>query len=235
MQTLRAAVFMCVFFCWSVVMFLAAAVTLLLPRAALVWMAEVWATGVVLCLRVVVGLRVRIEGREHLPAQGGYVLASKHQSALDTILLHLLVRDPAIVLKQELLRIPLYGRYAKRLGMLPVNRDGGMAALKSMVDGAAKRLAQGRPVALYPEGTRRAPHSPPDYKGGVVMLYRQLGAPVVPVALNTGLFWGRSWRHIKGGEAVIRVLPAIPPGLDKTTFQQRLVTAIETHTAALGG
>ncbi|MBI1364007.1 MAG: 1-acyl-sn-glycerol-3-phosphate acyltransferase [Proteobacteria bacterium] len=233
MRTLRALAFNTLFIIWSLLVFVATVVTFLLPRRTLVRAAEIWATGVVVLMKAVLGLRVRIEGRENLPS-GGYILASKHQSAIDTILLHLMVDDPAIVLKKELLRIPLYGRYAKRLGMLPVDRSGGVAALKDMLDGARNRLEAGRAVVIYPEGTRREPASPPDYKSGVVMMYRQLGVPVVPVALNTGLFWGRKWRHREGGTLTVRILPAIPSGLDKADFQSRLVNAIETETANLG-
>ncbi len=235
MPKLRALVFNLLFYMWSTFVFLAAAVTLLLPRGALVKAAEIWAHGTVWLMAVVLGLHVRIEGRENLPSDGRFILASKHQSAIDTILLHLLVKDPAIVLKKELLRIPLYGLYARRLKMIPVDRSGGLAALKSVIDGANARLSEGRSVAIYPEGTRRIPHSPPDYKGGVSMMYRKMDVSVVPVALNTGLFWGRGFWSRKGGTLTVRVMPAIPAGLNVKTFQQTLEATIESATAELGG
>lgn len=234
MPKVRALVFNLLFYAWSTAVFFAAALTLLLPRGALVKAAEIWAYGTVWLMAVVLGLHVRVEGRENLPKDGKFILASKHQSTIDTILLHLLVKDPAIVLKKELLRIPLYGLYAKRLNMIPVDRAGGLAALKAVIDGAKARLSEGRSVAIYPEGTRRAPHSPPAYKGGVSMMYRQMDVPVVPVALNTGLFWGRGFWDRKGGTLTVRVLPAIPTGLSTQTFQQTLEQTIETATTHLG-
>ena len=94
-------------------------------------------------------------------------------------------------MKRELFWIPFHGWFSHKFGMIPVDRDKGPAALRRMLREAKKRVADGREIIIFPEGTRRAPGAPPDYKTGVVLLYDALGVPCVPVALNSGLFWPR--------------------------------------------
>lgn len=202
-------------------------------RAGLV-ATRLWAHWAVLGLRLIAGVRLRLEGIEHIPAEP-VLFASKHQSNLETITAFLALRDPAIVLKRELIRLPLYGWYAKRTGMIVVDRDAHARALKDMVRDAKARFAEGRPVLIFPEGTRQLPGAPPDYKPGVAALYRELDVPCVPVALNTGLFWGSGGKLKQPGVAVIRFLPAIPPGLQRRPFMAELEARIEAASTELTG
>jgi len=135
-------------------------------------------------LRTIVGTKLEVRGLEKLPA-GACLVAAKHQSAWETFGLMPLFRDPALLMKRELFWIPFHGWFSQKFEMIPVDRDRGPSALRRMLREAKKRAAQGREIIIFPEGTRRAPGAPPDYKTGVVLLYEALGIPCVPVALNS--------------------------------------------------
>ncbi|HET7447381.1 MAG TPA: lysophospholipid acyltransferase family protein [Methyloceanibacter sp.] len=178
-------------------------------------------------LKVLVGTRLEVRGREKLP-NGPCLVASKHQSAWETFALIPLFRDPALLMKRELFWIPFHGWFSKKFEMIPVDRDKGPAALRAMLRETKKRVAQGREIIIFPEGTRRPPGAPPDYKTGVVLLYEVLGIPCVPVALNSGLFWPRRSLLRRPGTIVVEFLDPIPPGLPKSEFLSRLIESIET-------
>jgi 1-acyl-sn-glycerol-3-phosphate acyltransferase len=183
-------------------------------------------------LKVVCGIKLEVRGREKLP-QGACLVAAKHQSAWETFGLIPLLRDPALLMKRELFWIPFHGWFSRKFGMIPVDRDKGPAALRRMVREAKLRVAQGREIIIFPEGTRRAPGAPPDYKTGVVLLYETLQIPCVPLALNSGAFWPRRSLSLRPGTIVVEFLDPIPPGLPKTEFLDRLSRSIETASARL--
>lgn len=195
---------------------------------------RVWARWAVSGARALCGIRLRFEGLEHL-SKGPVLIASKHQAMLDTIAPFLVMSAPAIVLKRELLAMPIYGWFAKRSGMIPVDRDAHAKALKTMVREAKARMAEGRPIFIFPEGTRQAIGAPPAYKPGVAALYRELNVPCVPAALNTGLVWAARGLTRRPGEAVIRFLEPIPAGLPRREFMRLLEERIERESAALAG
>ena len=139
------------------------------------------------------------------------------------------------MLKKELLSIPLFGWFLKRAGMIAVDRKGGASALRSMARQATETLESGRSILIFPEGTRVAPGQTRPYQPGVAALYTQQKVPVVPVALNSGLFWGRRAFFKKPGTIVVQILPPIPPGLDRKAFMRDLESRIEPASAALAG
>lgn len=178
-------------------------------------------------LRVIVGTRFEVRGQEKLP-KGACLVASKHQSAWETFALIPLFRDPALLMKRELFWIPFHGWFSRKFEMIPVDRDKGPTALRRMLREARKRVEDGREIIIFPEGTRRPPGAPPDYKTGVVLLYEALRVPCVPIALNSGVFWPRRSLHRRTGTIVVEFLDPIPPGLPKAEFLKRLTDAIET-------
>jgi 1-acyl-sn-glycerol-3-phosphate acyltransferase len=177
-------------------------------------------------LRVIVGTKIEVRGRENIP-EGACLVASKHQSAWETFALIPIFRDPALLMKRELFWIPVHGWFSYKFQMIPVDRDKGPAALRRMLREARKRIDDGREIIIFPEGTRRPPGAPPDYKTGIVLLYDALGVPCLPVALNSGLFWPRRTVLRRPGTIVVEILPPIPPGLPKAEFLRRLETVIE--------
>jgi len=183
-------------------------------------------------LRIIVGTKLEVRGAEKLP-HGSCLVACKHQSAWETFGLIPLFRDPALLMKRELFWIPFHGWFSRKFEMIPVDRDKGPAALRRMLREARKRVADGREIIIFPEGTRRPPGAPPDYRTGVILLYEALGIPCVPVALNSGVFWPRRSLERRPGTIVVEFLDPIPPGLPKAEFLARLTEAIETASTRL--
>lgn len=189
-----------------------------------------WLLSILMGARVLCGIRWRIEGRENLP-EGACILASKHQSAWETFFFHTLVPDPVYVLKRELLRIPFVGWYMQGTQMIAVDRSAGAAALKQVLREAEPALlSEHRQLVIFPEGTRVLPGTSAPWQPGVVALYNRFGkqVPVLPVALNSGVFWPRNSFMKKPGEIVVRILPPMPTDLDKKAFAQELESRIET-------
>lgn len=143
------------------------------------------------------------------------------------------MRDPAIVLKRELLWIPLLGWYSAKCGMISVDRAAGAKALKSMIVQAHAREGEGRAIIIFPEGTRRAPLALPDYKPGVAALYTRLELPCIPVATNSGLFWPRRTVMKNPGTITIEFLPPLAPGLKRREFEKQLLESIEQASTRL--
>src|SRR5215475_7658783 len=205
----------------SAILAIAGAPILLMPRRAVVAWARLWITVVLWWLRVTCGLSHRLRGLENLPA-GPVILACKHQSSWETMSFTLLFDDIAIVLKRELLFIPIVGWAMARAGNIAVARGDGASALRGLVRQAKAAVMNGRSIVIFPEGTRVAPGDSKPYQVGAAALYRQLGVPVVPIALNSGLFWGRRKWIKRPGVLTLEILPAIEPGLSRAVFMQRV-------------
>jgi 1-acyl-sn-glycerol-3-phosphate acyltransferase len=228
MTAIRSSLFMIWFLLLTVVMAIIFLPLLAFPRKATVWMARHWARATLWGLEIFAGLGERQIGEA---PKGGVLVASKHMSMWDTLALYLALEDPAIVLKRELLRIPFYGWYVNKAAAIPINRGAGADALRRMVRNAEKVLAEGRPILIFPEGTRKKPGARPDYKPGVAGLYNQLDVACVPVALDSGRFWQGFWKY--PGTITLAFLPAIPAGLKRREFMSDLEARIETSTNKL--
>ena len=232
MALIRSLLFNSFFYGWTTLILLFGLPLMLGPRSWLYHLGRFWVRGIMAALGFFCGLRYEIRGREHLP-QGAFLVAAKHQSAWDTLIFSLLLWDHSFVLKQELTWIPVFGLYLIRAGLVPVDRKGGSKALRKMVAKAKEAVAEGRPIVIFPEGTRVAPGQHRPYQPGVAALYSQLGVSVVPVALNSGLFWGRRRFAKQPGTIVLEFLPRIEPGLNRKVFLQRLESAIEERSRTL--
>lgn len=212
----------------SVVMNIGALPTLLMPRMAIVRTSQCWSRVLLWGLKVIAGLDYEVRGE--IP-KGGMLMASKHMSMWDTLALYMLLDDAVIVLKRELLNIPFYGWYVRKAHMIAIDRTAGANALRQMAAQGKAVIAQGRPIVIFPEGTRKKPGAAPDYKPGVAGLYGMLNVACVPVALNSGLFW-TGFRK-KPGRIVIEFLDPIPAGLKRADFMARLEACTEAATAKL--
>ncbi len=201
---------------------------LLGPRRAALWLSQSWARATLWGLKLFAGIDARVTG--DVP-HGPVLVAAKHMSTWDTLAIHLALGDPGIVLKRSLLWIPFFGWYVAKTSAIPIDRGAGAGALRGMARAAQKVLAEGRPVVIFPEGTRKKPGAEPDYKPGVAGLYGQLGVECVPVALNSGLYWRGFWK--RPGTITLAFLEPIPPGLKRAEFMALLQQRIETATAAL--
>jgi 1-acyl-sn-glycerol-3-phosphate acyltransferase len=232
MQRLRSLAFTILFPAWTALCCVGLAFGPLLPRKGALVFALIWLRSVACIERAVLGLDYRVIGGENLPVQGAFVVAAKHQSAYETMKLHLILNDPAIVMKKELLRFPIWGAYTRKTGMIPIDRKAGHRALADLVAASRGAVAEARPIVIFPQGTRIAPGERRSYKSGVIALYRDLAIPIVPLALDSGLFWPRKGMK-RGGVVTFAFLPPIAPGLEPAEALAVLEQRLEAETDRL--
>ena len=222
MNAVRSLLFALLFYPGSVLYVLAGFLVLPFGRGAVRRVADAWAGFHRACARLLIGIRTRVEGE--LPA-GPVLVAVKHQSMFETLEMALILDTPATVMKSELARIPLWGRLTRVYGIIPVDRSGGGAALRRLLRAAGEAVAEGRPIVIFPEGTRVAPGEAPPLAPGFAGLYRALNLPVVPVALDSGRFWPRRGAK-RPGVVTMRFGEPIPPGLPRKEAEARVHAAI---------
>ena len=222
MDWLRSVLFALVFYSGTLIAVLIAFPAALIGQRPLVAVTHSWARYHRWCARLLLGIRSRVEGR--IPP-GAVIVAAKHQSMFETIEMLLILHRPAVVMKRQLSDIPGWGWAASRYGIIPVDREGGAAALRRMLKAAKEAVAQGRPIIIFPEGTRVRPGGKPPLQPGFVGLYKSLGVPVVPVALDSGRLWPRGFVK-RPGMVTIRVGEPIPPGLKREAVEAEVHRAI---------
>ena len=232
MLVFRSLLFNLLFYLNTLVWLVIALPTFVMPYHAILWVAKTWGLTNLFLLRVICGIDYEIRGRENIPP-GALIAASKHQSAWETFALLHLFESPTFIMKRELQWIPIFGWLTIKGRMVPVDRRKGSQALVAMAERARTELARGRQLIIFPEGTRRPVDAEPRYKHGVAYLYAAEGVPVLPVALNSGLFWPRRTFLRHPGTVVVQILPPIPPGLANDVFFRRLQDEIETATQRL--
>ena len=227
MVFLRSLAFNVFFYVNTTFWVLALVPTFVLPKSVFWRGVAAWSRTNRWGLVAIGGVAVEIRGLENLP-KGGALVASKHQSTFETVSLIDYFVEPTFVMKRELQRIPIFGWYTIKGEQIAVDRSAGRTALIDMTERAKVVAARGRPILIYPEGTRRPAGAEPHYKHGIAHLYANLGVPLVPVALNSGLFWGRHdfFRH--PGTLVVEFLPAIAANLDPEEVYAAMQEAIET-------
>jgi len=232
MSWARALVFNFAFFAWTAILGIIGLPLLLAPRSVAMRFGRFWAASVLGLLESIVGLHHEVRGLDRIP-RGGCIIAMKHQSAWDTLILPVVLGDPAPVLKRELLILPIYGWFTARTGPIAIDRKAGAAALRHMLAAARSIAASGRPIVIFPEGTRVAPGERRPYQPGVAALYQALALPLVPAAVNSGLYWGRRSFVKRPGRIVLEFLDPIPPGWSRDRLMAELERRIETATVAL--
>lgn len=226
MQKIRSFVFNGYFFTISALCAVLGLPFLLGTRKLAFMVPKVWARLTSLGARVILGLHYKVEGIENLP-EGSCIIASKHQSAWETIIFCEIFRGALFVAKRELLLLPLFNLHFLKQKTIMLNRKLGARAKEDLVRQARERVADGDRIIIYPEGTRRPIGAKPKYKQGIGAMYSALDVPVVPVALNSGLFWSRRSFEKKPGTITVSVLPAIMPGLPQPEFMKVLEERIE--------
>jgi 1-acyl-sn-glycerol-3-phosphate acyltransferase len=235
MILLRSLLFALFFYAWSAALaILGLPLLWLAPRSWVVGWMKLWAASSTKLVTVICGVRVEIRGREHLPA-GPALVAAKHQCMLDTMAPFAVLDDAAYVMKQELLRIPVYGWYSRRARMIAIDREANAKALRHLLADTRQCIAGGRQVVIFPEGHRMEPGAKGDYKPGVAAIYRDLGLPCVPMATNSGAHWPAHGFLRRPGVIVYAFLAPIPAGLPRAEFMRTLEERIETASAALLG
>lgn len=232
MTAVRSLIFVALFYLWSAVIAILCTPLLLAGPGPSLKMFDLWASGILVMLRLICGVKVEIRGREHIPT-GPALVAPKHQCMLDVFAQFTVLPRTAFVMKQELMWIPWFGWYASKVRTIVIKREAQAAALKKLVREAKERFAENRQVVIFPEGTRTEPGAPGDYKPGIAALYREIDVPVHPVATNSGVHWPRHGFIRKPGTIVFEYLEPIPPGLKRAEFMRILQERIETASAKL--
>ena len=224
---LRSLVFTIVFYSLTVPIVLLTVPVAALGRRPLRAHVLGWVVFHAWCCRWILGIRTRIEGE--VPA-GPVLFAAKHQAMYETLDLVRILDEPAIVMKRQLADIPVFGWATRRYGCIAIDRSGGAKALRAMMREADMALAEERAILIFPEGTRVAPGEQPPVQPGFAGLYKRLGLPVVPVALDSGLVWPKGWIK-RSGVVTMRFGAPIPPGLPRKEMEQRVheaINALET-------
>ena len=223
MAAVRSLLFALIFYGGTVPAVLLSFPISLLGTKAIRWWAYQWVRYHKICARFLLGVRTRIEGA---PPKGACLVACKHQSMFETLEIILMLDQPAMVLKRELADIPLWGWVTRRYGVIPVDRKGGAAALRRVMRAAEIAIAEGRPIVIFPEGTRVPPGETPPLQPGFAGLYRALKLPVVPVAVDSGRLWPRGRFVKRAGIVTMRFLEPIGPGLPRAEIEARVHDAI---------
>ncbi len=223
---IRSILFQVIFYTWTLLVSVLGLPVLLFPPMATIYIGKIWAGGTLLILWFICGIRYRVEGGGFI-TDSPLIIASKHQSAWETILFYLLCKRPCFVLKRELRNIPLFGWYIMSARSIALDRGKGVSALKRLIAQAKERLAEGRQIVIFPEGTRVRVGEKKPLQPGIAAIYEKAGVPVVPMALNSGMFWPRNSLLKKPGMITVKFLPPIPPGLNRREFIPRLERDIQ--------
>jgi 1-acyl-sn-glycerol-3-phosphate acyltransferase len=227
MIILRSAIFNAVFFVSTFLFTLAAAVARLVSPGHVLCVVNHWARFLVMAARLICGIRLEVTGRENI-APGAALIASRHQSAFDTFVWLTLLPRASYVLKQELLRIPIFGGLLVSAGMIPIDRAAGAGAIRALLRQADQAVRAERQIVIFPEGTRSEPGQPRALQAGIVALAGRTGLPVIPAATNSGVCWGRRAFRKRPGTIRIVIGQPIPPTADRQALLRRVEEGICT-------
>lgn len=229
----RSLIFNILYVLWTMFIGIIFIPIIILPQKYIILVVgRIWAGGLYFFLKNICKLKLDWQGKENIPAKPA-IFASKHQSALETFMFHLLINKPVFILKKELLDIPVFGFYLKKMGMIAIDRDGGMKSLKLLLKQVQDKINQGYNIIIFPEGTRTVPGEDSEYNPGVIALYNLKIAPVIPVAINTGIYWPKNSFYKKQGNFTIKFLPSIEEKLHKEEFLTQLKETIDKESRNL--
>ena len=210
--------------------------TIFLPREKMFFVIRLWVNTVYWLEKTIIGLDYEVRGIENIPKDQSFIVAAKHQSAYETMKLHILFDDPAVVLKRELLRIPLWGRYLQKIDPIAIDRSNKDQAIKSLLAGVDHVREQKRPIVIFPQGTRVRWNATPQekpYKIGVARMQESSGLPIIPMALNSGIFWPRNSWIKRPGRVIFEFLPSIQPQKSAAETIKNIEKILEAHSTAL--
>jgi 1-acyl-sn-glycerol-3-phosphate acyltransferase len=234
MQFIRSVAFDIYLTLWTLLLSLAIPILICArtPATGVRGFSRIWVRGVLAGLKYITRITHREIGRNNIP-EGPCLFVSNHQSPWETIASAVLLPDIAIVAKTELFRIPAFGWALRASPMIMLDREGGAASLRKMVSECQAALANGRSILIFPEGTRKSVSAPVEFKRGFELLYRALGVPVVPVAVNSGLLWGPDRPFRLSGIVTISYLPPVPPGMATSEMGHAVRAAIQREVETL--
>ncbi|MDR3325841.1 MAG: 1-acyl-sn-glycerol-3-phosphate acyltransferase [Rhodospirillaceae bacterium] len=233
MIVIRSLAYQLIFLSWTTIISISCLPLLAIAsRHTMQNIATFWIKICFFLQRKILQMSFEIRGIDNLP-HGSVIIAAKHQSIWDTMIFHHLLTDPAYIFKKELLFVPIIGWYLQKTGQIPIDRNGGIKALKLMINMTRHAVTNQQQIVIFPEGHRQLPGITGTYHSGVAMLYKSLKIPVVPVALNSGLFWCRQTFLRYPGVITLEILPALPDNIERKTLMKVLQDQIEIATYTL--
>lgn len=236
MILLRASVFNAMFYIYTAMTCVACIPFIFAPRNMILKIVRIYLNGLYALEKHIINLDYEIRGLENLPKEGSFLIAAKHYSTYETLKLHLIFSDPAIILKKELLSIPVWGKFLQRMDMIAIDRSNPVKSAKQIIAGAQHIAELSRPLIIFPQGTRvKVNHTTEDkpYKNGIAHMQNTTNMPIVPLALNTGKFWPRGKWMKYPGKAVFEFLPPLPSDISSKEIMERLEIQIETQSQRL--
>jgi 1-acyl-sn-glycerol-3-phosphate acyltransferase len=230
MQYIRSKVFDVLLVIWTLILSPSAILLRLCstPTRYLRMVAQIWVNGILLALRYIVGLRYVERGRDNIPNEPCIIIAN-HQSVWETLALAAIFPDAAFVSKREMLRVPIIGWFLKNYPMIMIERGGGARAIHSLIVQSRAVLEDGRSIIIFPEGTRKSVSDQVVFKRGVEILYSELRRPVLPIAVNSGAFWGADRWMKYNGTITVSYLPPILPGLSRDAFREKAQSMLQAE------
>ena len=232
MYGIRSVFFNIIFIGWTILLLATLWIILPFPRLIFRRAIALWPKLLFPLMKVLIGLDFEQRGLNNLPT-GPVIFAVKHQSTWDTMFFLWLDKNNSYIMKEELNKIPLWKNYMTKAGHIVVDRKGGLATMRQMIKDTKNALKEGRSVVIFPEGTRTQPGKSSLYHPGVAALYGQTNVPIIPVALNSGMYWGRRQFRKSAGTIIIEFLKPIEKGLKKSEFVSELKSVVEAATRKL--
>ncbi|MGB1077784.1 MAG: lysophospholipid acyltransferase family protein [Bdellovibrionales bacterium] len=233
MNIIRSILFNIVYYGSTAVLCFVYVPTVLLPKDLYIKALNAYFHYVAFIEKHILGLTYKVEGIENLPKSGAYIIAAKHQSSYETLKLYLLFKDPAVILKKELFSIPLWGWLAKKAGHIGIDRTNRQTAVESINEGAKRVASEGRPIVIFPQGTRVRVGDKKPYKKGVAHMAVAADLPIIPLALNSGQYWGKNAFWKKSGVVTFKFLPPIPKGTSTKDIMDILENDLENESTKL--
>ena len=225
----RSIIFYILLYIWTLVLGILFLPYLIIPKTNIRKLAILWINGILLNLQIICGITYEINGIQNIPNKA-VIIASKHQSTFETLLLFKYIKNSIFIHKRELFFIPIFGLYLKKINMISINRADGPNAIRKMLNKVNAKIKTGNSIIIFPEGTRKKPGEIPNYKTGIAGIYKESEADVLPVAVNSGNYWPKHTFIKKSGKITIAFLKIIPSKLDKKVFLEKIESAIEKET-----
>jgi len=191
-----------------------------------------WILGIFKLLENICNITHEIRGRENIPNYS-VLIASKHQSAFETFALFFYLNNSIFIHKTQLFFIPIFGQYLKKTNMISINRSEGAASMRKILREAKSRMAAGCSIIIFPEGTRKIPGDIPDYKTGFIGIYNETESEILPIAVNSGLYWPKHTFIKTPGKIIIKILKPIPAKLKKDEVLEKIELVIEEATTKI--
>jgi 1-acyl-sn-glycerol-3-phosphate acyltransferase len=235
MIIIRSIIFNILLVCWTLILGIVSMPILFMPKGNVLFtkIAKIWACIILKLLEFICQLKLEVRGRKNIP-KNPYIIAAKHQSALDIIALIALLDVPKFIMKESLKYIPVIGIFSYKMGMIMINRAGGSKTIKIIIEKSKEILNKNDNILIFPEGTRTKIGEKVRYKSGIYAIYKEVKVKILPVALNTGLYWGRNSFIKYPGTFIIEFIPLIDLGLEKKEFEEILTDKIESTCEKIG-